>query len=61
MPAQQGYQAACEAFNAGAGHRNCSNCGSEAPTVDLAPFRWEQVVETILTVEEGEDEVEHAH
>jgi len=40
---QEGYAAACTAFNSGENRRTCAACGSVHPPVDAAPFRWEEV------------------
>lgn len=51
-PAQLGYQAGCEAFNAG--DRTCPSCGTAHPPVDLSPFRWGRVAHSLLVQLEEE-------
>lgn len=46
-PAQIGYQAATEAFNADAAKRTCESCGEQHPPLDLSPFRWVAVAEAL--------------
>lgn len=45
--AQDGYQRACEAFNADAALRTCPGCGDVHAPIDLAPYRWRAVAEEI--------------
>lgn len=54
IPAQRGYQTACETFNADADHRRCPECGAEAASIDLTPFRWAAVAERLLEPEDEE-------
>lgn len=60
QPAQAGYQAGCEAFNA-LESRACPSCGAEHPEVDLSEFRWDRVAYTLESQEEEEIEPESAH
>lgn len=46
-PAQQGYQAACEKFNQASESHDCAGCGSTHAPVDMAPFRWQSIVEKL--------------
>lgn len=46
--AQEGYQKACEAFNASP--RTCPD-GSQLEEVDLSQFRWDRIARTIETAE----------
>lgn len=57
-PAQAGYQAACEAFNADEEKRICASCGDEAEPVALDQFRWSRVAATLLMPEDDEEEAE---
>lgn len=52
-PAQQGYQAACEQFNAAEGGHDCPQCGANHPAVDMSPFRWQSVADKLLEVEDA--------
>lgn len=51
-PAQLGYQAGCERFNADRANRQCAACDAEHPPVDLVPFRWKAVAEAMSAGEE---------
>lgn len=53
IPVQQGYQAACEQFNAREAGRNCGACGSLHASVDLSPFRWQAVADKLRETDDG--------
>ena len=53
-PVQAGYAEACEAFNNDPALRKCPGCGAEHPAVDLAPFRWRAVAESLTKAEAAE-------
>ncbi len=45
--AQEGYLAACRAYNEDPAKRRCDECGREHPAVDLAGYRWEALTEQL--------------
>lgn len=51
--AQTAYQAACERFNDDEDRRRCEACGTVHPPIDLAPFQWDRVAQTLA---EADDE-----
>ena len=40
---QEGYQRACEAFNADMAKRRCQYCNCQHPAVDLSGIRWNEI------------------
>lgn len=52
QPVQLGYQAASEKYNAELAGKDCPTCGTVAPPVDLAHFRWQAVAEKLAESEE---------
>ncbi|NIB38373.1 hypothetical protein HBA55_02180 [Pseudomaricurvus alkylphenolicus] len=44
---QQGYQRACEAFNASSADRHCNSCGTEHPKVNLELYRWTEITDEL--------------
>jgi 3-hydroxyanthranilate 3,4-dioxygenase len=44
---QEGYQRACEAFNADREKRVCPRCAREHPPLDLSGIRWLEVAEAV--------------
>ena len=47
MLPQEGYLAACSAFNAESAARACRACDAVHPPIDLAPYRWAEVAQSI--------------
>jgi 3-hydroxyanthranilate 3,4-dioxygenase len=45
--AQDGYWAACQAFNTDPRNRRCAGCATDHPPVDLADIHWPEVAERI--------------
>jgi len=44
---QEGYQRACEEFNADAGKRHCPDCNCQHPPVDLSGVRWNEIAQDL--------------
>jgi len=44
---QAAYLRITHAFNADEKRRSCASCGAIHPTIDLAPYRWAQLVEEL--------------
>ncbi len=51
-PVQFAYDAATRRFNEDSDRRQCRNCGSEHPEIDLSPFRWAVVADHLVEPEE---------
>ncbi len=51
---QEGYLRACRAFNADKAMRTCKTTGAVAPEIDLAPYRWAELVGEIREAEDAE-------
>jgi 3-hydroxyanthranilate 3,4-dioxygenase len=41
------YEEACHAFNDASERRTCADCGAVHDTLDLSPYRWEQIAADI--------------
>lgn len=50
--AQAAYQAACERYNADEARRICSDCGHTHPPIDLTPFQWNRVAQTLVDADQ---------
>lgn len=50
---QEGYLAACTAFNADEQLRTCLACGAVHPVIDLGVFRWQAVAAELRTATPG--------
>ena len=52
---QASYLAACERHNADEPRRQCAACGHRHDPIDLTPFQWDAVAESLSRVEEDDD------
>lgn len=52
IPAQAGYLAGCERWNAEPERRTCARCGTVHEEADLTPFRWGAIAEALTRADD---------